>query len=408
MLLSYKYRIYPNVLQEHTLKVVFEFCRQLYNAALEERRSSWKIKKENVTYNQQASQIKGIKKTDLITSQIVYGQILQQVLKQVDLAFKKFFRRIKNGDKKPGFPRFKNAKAFNSICFPQTDFGSETGVSGGVILNNDQKHITIFGIPGDVKIKYHRPFEGRCKNVRIVREGTKWYVVLTCDDVPQKTSPSTGKTIGIDMGISTFVTTSDNIHYDHPRSYMTSKETLAARQRKLATKQKGSKNYKKASKLVRKTHEHLTNIRHDHQHKLANKFIVENDQIIIEKLNITSMLEAKGFGAKNSNITDASWGSFAAKLKYKAERAGKSVIEVDPRNTSKTCSGCGTIKKLMPLSSRQFCCNKCNLSLDRDHNAALNILRLGLSHAAQIPSLKSPNVGTGHFTTDQSWSYIDL
>jgi len=402
MLLSYKYRIYPNVLQEHTLWAVFAFCRQLYNAALEERISRWKIKKENVTYNQQCKSIKGIK-TDLLTSQIVYSQVLQQVLKQVDIAFQNFFRRIKNGDKKPGYPRFKNVKAFNSICFSQCNFDIR-----GIRLSDDQKHIMIFGIPGLVKIKYHRPFEGRCKNVRIVREGSKWFVVLTCDDVPQKASPSTGKTIGIDLGISKFVTTSDNIHYDHPRSYMTSKETLAARQRKLATKQKGSKNYRKIQKTVRETHEHLTNIRHEYQHDLANKLVDQNDTIVIEKLNIVSMLEAKGFDVKNENITDASWGSFAAKLKYKAERAGKSVIEVDPRNTSKTCSGCGTIKKLMPLSSRQFCCNKCNLSLDRDHNAALNILRLGLSHAAQIPSLKSPNVGTGHFTTDQSWSYIDL
>lgn len=384
MLLSYKYRIYPNVLQEHTLWAVFTFCRQLYNAALEERITSWKIKKENVTYNQQAKSIKGIKNTDLITSQIVYGQVLQQVLKQVDVAFQNFFRRIKNGDKKPGYPRFKSSKRFNSILFPQSNFGSG-GRYGGIKLSDDQKHITIFGIPGLVKIKYHRPFEGRCKNVRIVREGSKWFVVLTCDDIPLKPKASTGKTIGIDLGISTFVTTSDNVHYDHPRSYMTSKQTLAARQRKLATKQKGSKNYKKASKLVRKTHEHLTNIRHDHQHKLANKLIVENDQIIIEKLNITSMLEAKGFGAKNSNITDASWGSFAAKLKYKAERAGKSVIEVDPKNTSKTCSGCDTIKDKMPLDVRTYECPNCNLNLDRDHNAALNILRLGLSHAALEP-----------------------
>jgi len=391
VLLSYKYRIYPNVLQEHTLWAVFVFCRQLYNAALEERISSWKHLRKSVSYFDQVKSIKGIKKTDLITSQIIYSQVLQQVLKQVDIAFQNFFRRLKNGDKKSGFPRFKkNTKRFNSILFPQCDFDV-----GGIRLSNDQKHITIFGIPGLVKIKYHRPYEGRCKNVRIVREGFKWFVVLTCDDVPQKALSSTGKTIGIDLGISTFVTTSDNIHHHHPKAYKTSKETLAARQRKLATKQKGSKNYRKASKSVRETHEHLTNIRHEYQHDLANKLVDQNDTIVIEKLNIVSMLEAKGFDVKNENITDASWGSFAAKLKYKAERAGRSVIEVNPRNTSKTCSGCGTIKKSMPLNSRTFCCDKCNLSLDRDHNAALNILRLGLSHAAP-PSLKSPNVGTGH------------
>ena len=389
MLLSYKYRIYPNVLQEHTLWAVFAFCRQLYNAALEERISNWKHLRKSISYFEQCKSVKGIN-GQLLTSQIIYSQTIRAVLKQVDAAFQNFFRKFKNGDRKPGYPRFKSIKSFNSILFPQCNFDVR-----GIRLSDDKKHITIFGIPGLVKIKYHRPFEGRCKNVRIVREGSKWYAVLTCDDVPQKALPSTGKVIGIDMGISTFVTTSDNVHYDHLRAYKTSKETLAARQRKLALKQKGSKNYRKIQKTVRETHEHLTNIRHDHQHKLANKLIEDNDCIVVEKLNITSMLEAKGFDVKNENITDASWGSFAAKLKYKAERAGKSVIEVNPRNTSKTCSGCGTIKDKMPLSSRTFSCS-CGVNLDRDHNAAINILRLGLSHAAQIPSLKSPTVGTWH------------
>lgn len=399
MVIVYKYRIYPNVLQQHTLWAVFSFCRQLYNAALQERISSWKQRKISIWYKEQSFQLKLFRK-EFETANIVYMQVLQQVLRQVDVAFKNFFRKTKNGHK-GGYPRYKKAKSFNSICFPQTQF--DRGHCNGLRYKDGK--LKIFGIPGLVKIKYHRPFEGRCKNVRIVREGTKWFVVLTCDDVPQKALPSTGKAIGIDLGINTFVTTSDNVHHHHPRSYMTSKETLAARQRKLATKQKGSRNYRKASKLVRETHEHLKNIRHDHQHKLANKLLEENDKIIIEKLNIVFMLEAKGFGVKNENITDASWGSFAAKLKYKAERAGKSVIEVDPRNTSKTCSGCGTIKKSMPLSSRQFCCEKCHLSLDRDHNAAINILRLGLSHAAP-PSLKSPNVGTGHSPMTRKCSRI--
>jgi len=151
--------------------------------------------------------------------------------------------------------------------------------------------------------------------------------------------------------------------------------------RKLANKKRGSNNRKRVKNQLVKAYEKTTNIREDFQHKLANKLLTENDTIVIENLNVKKMMESESFTVSKANIMDASWSSFAAKLAYKAERAGKLLIEVNPANTSKTCSGCGKIKE-MTLADRTYHCEACGLNMDRDHNAALNILRLGMSLAA--------------------------
>jgi len=166
-----------------------------------------------------------------------------------------------------------------------------------------------------------------------------------------------------------------------PKPYKTSKEKLAFWQRKLALKQRGSNNRKKVKKQLARAYEKITNIREDFLHKTANKFIAENDLIIVEKLNIQSMMEQENHQVNKGNIQDASWGNCVSKLNYKAERAGRAVIEVDPANTSRMCSSCGNIKKKLKLSDRIYCCEKCGLKLDRDHNAAKNIYRLGMSLA---------------------------
>jgi putative transposase len=189
----------------------------------------------------------------------------------------------------------------------------------------------------------------------------------------------TGKTIGIDLGINSFVTLDDSTKYYHSKSYKTSLEKLQIRQRKLSLKKLESNNRLKQKKIVIKTHEKIANIREDFQHKLANKLLKEYDKICIEDLDIKNMLKANNFKVKKSNIQDASWGKFVDKLVYKAESAGKLIVKVDPTNTSKTCSSCGNIKVNLTLSNRTYCCSKCGNKIDRDVNAALNIKRLGIN-----------------------------
>lgn len=373
---SFKYRIYPNKAQREAFDDILYFCKDLYNSALEERISSYKRFGKSPSYFDQCGSINGLKNS-FTEAEIIRAQTLQAVLRQLDNAYQNFFRRVKSKTEKAGFPRYKSTDRFRSILFAQCNFDW-----GGVrFLQNDK--LKVYGLPGEVKIVYHRPFEGRCKNVRLLKaSGDKYYVILCCDEVPLKFLPKTGKEIGIDLGLNNFIATSENEIENHPRPYKASRKKLANLQRKFSKKQKNSNNRKKLKLQISRQFEHITNIRQDFQHKLSKKLIEENDTIIVEKLNIKGMLEAKGFEVNKSNISEASWGSFISKLKYKAERAGRAIIEVNPRNTSKTCSCCGNVKSSLSLKDREYCCEVCSLAIDRDLNAAINIKRLGMSLVA--------------------------
>jgi putative transposase len=375
---SFKYRIYPNSQQIEILEKNLNFCSFLYNNALEESISYYKHFGKTRSYSQQCAQLPEIKELFAEQTISIYSQTLQQVLKKRETAFKNFFRRVKSKSGKAGFPRFQSRDRSNSLIFPQAQMIEKHW--GGVKLLENKK-LQIFGIPGELKVKWHRPFQGRCKTVSIKRQAGEFYLILSCDNVPEEHLASTGKSIAIDLGLTNFITTDDGTSFHHPKPYKTSKEKLAYAQRKLSLKQKGSKNRIKAKKQVAKCHEHVANVRKDFQHKLALKLIRENDEIILEDLNVKSMLEAGSFEINNLNISDASWGGFVQILSDKAEKAGRKITKVNPRNTSKTCSRCLKIKESLKLSDRTFDCQSCGLSIDRDHNAALNIRRLGMSLA---------------------------
>ena len=378
---SYKFRIYPNKNQTKSLEKTFAFCRFLYNSALEERISFHKKYDESLSYETQCDALPEIKEVFSDQTDRIYSQTLQQVLKQLDTSFKNFFGGLKKKAKKVGFPRFKNADRFRSILFPQSDLNS----FGVKRLKNNK--VRIYGLPGEVKVVWHREIQGKCKTVRILKQSDKYFLIASCDKVPENRLPKTGKTIALDLGLNSFITDNEGNRILHPKPYKTAKEKLAYLNRKLALKKRGSNNRKKAKQSLARAYEKISNIRDDFQHKLANKIIAENDTIIIEDLNIQKMMENKPkgkekFQVKKENITDASWGSFAAKLVYKAESAGRQVLEVNPMNTSKTCSRCEHIKNEQTLGDREYKCEACGLELDRDHNAALNIYRLGMSLAA--------------------------
>lgn len=334
-----------------------------------------------MSYFDQCKHLPEIKKLFPEETNKIHSQSLQFVLKTVDNSFKSFFRRFKIKSAKFGFPRFKPINRFKSICFPQCNL-----ISGGVKLLKNNK-LKIKGLSGEVKLKLHRPFQGRCKTVQIIKDGNEYYIVLSCENIPLNILEKTNKTIAIDFGIKTFITTDDGTKFHHPKPYKTAKEKLKLANQKLALKQKGSKNRRKAVTALQKVYTKISNIRNDWQHKVANHLIKENDVIIVEKLNIQNMLESKGFDVNKSNITDASWGNFVSLLKYKAENAGREIREVDPKNTSKMCSCCGELNKSLKLADRTFCCQSCGLALNRDVNAAINIRRLGTSLAIDHESI---------------------
>lgn len=372
MNLSYKYRIYPNQIQREALDNVFDFCRFLYNNALEERINYYEKFNKSLTYNSQAKELPEVKEV-FCEAKNVYSQTLQSVLKRLDSSYQSFFRRIKTkSGGKAGFPRFKNKDRFRSILFPQCNL-----INGGVQKRPNNK-LEVFKIPGEIKVVWHRPFQGRCKQVMITRANEKYYIILTCVEVPKEPrQESTGKEIGIDLGIESFVTFDDGAKLRNPKPYKTAKEKLAYLQRRLAAKRRGSNNRKRLKLRLGKQYEKVTNIRKDFQHKVSKQIVDSYDKICVEDLNIKSMLEAKGFEVKKENIADASWGNFVALLEYKAEKAGILLVKVNPANTSKTCSRCDNIKEKLALTERVYHCEACGFVMDRDQNAALNIRRAG-------------------------------
>ena len=302
--------------------------------------------------------------------------MLQNVADRIDKAFQNFFRRVKNGDKKVGYPRFKGFDRYDSLTYKQIDFGWE-------IKDSNLKLSKI----GPIKIKLHRSIVGALRTCIIRRQASKWYACFSCE-VELKPLPKNDKAVGIDVGLENFATLSTKEKIANPRFFKTDQEALAKAQRKLSKQEKGSPERKKAKKVVGRIHERISNRRnnfcHQQARKLANRFGI----ICIEKLNIKGM-QSGNFKSINRNIADVAWNQFANVLSQKAEEAARQLVAVDPKGTSQKCSQCGTIVK-KTLAARWHNCPVCNCHLHRDYNASLNILRLGLQSLGINP--RSPRL----------------
>jgi len=232
---------------------------------------------------------------------------------------------------------------------------------------------------GDIKIKLHRAITGEIRRLNIRRMPTgKWFASFIVEDEPKDPLPNTGLSVGIDVGLKSFIALSDGEHVDNPRFFVHEETALAKAQRKLSKAGKGTPERAKALQVVHRVHERITNKREDFVQKLSLKLVESYDLIVFEDLNIKSMVKNHCLA---KHIADASWSKLITTTSYKAEWAGKRVELVNPANTSQMCSGCGQIVK-KDLSERVHRCAFCGLILDRDHNAAINILRLGLQSVA--------------------------
>jgi putative transposase len=256
-------------------------------------------------------------------------------------------------------PRFKGRDRFRSFAFKQFGVGARL----------DGRRLKLYGI-GRVVVRWHRPIEGTIKAVRIVLKAGKWYACFACEVPESMPLPATGRVIGIDVGISALITTSDGEKVENPKFYREAQAELRRRQRKLARAKKGGKNRWKAKRQVQRWHEHVANQRRDFAHKLSTELVQNYDGIALEDLRVRNMVRNPHL---SKSILDSGWSMFRQFLTYKAESAGRVVAFVDPAYTSKTCSGCGAIFEHLTFSNRWVECD-CGLSLDRDHNAALNVL----------------------------------
>ena len=356
----FMYRIYPTKKQEKKLNEMLEECRWLYNYLLAQRKEVYEQTGKGLTLYQQHATYPVLKQ-ERPSLLMVHSQVLQNVAVRLDLAFKAFFRRVKNGEN-PGYPRFKGKGRYESFTYPQFGFKLD-----------EQDKLFASGI-GHIKIILHRPIKGKIKTLMIRRSSTgKWYASFSCEVEPERL-PECPEEVGIDVGLKTFASLSDGTEIENPRFFRQEEKTLAKVQRKHSKLAKGTPERHKHCKTVARVHERIAWRRENFTHQQSRKIVNSFGVICVEDLHVNRMTHNHCLA---KSIADASWSAFFAQLSSKAEEAGRAFVKVNPAYTSQTCSRCGH-RQLMPLDVRVFDCPCCHAHLDRDLNAAQNILGLGL------------------------------
>ena len=337
-----------------------ETCRILYNNALAERKNAWEKESQSIAYREQQNNLPTLKdcRPDL---RLVHSQVLQDVLRRLDKAFRNFFRRAKASEK-PGYPRFKAANRFDSFTYPQSGIGFEIRC----------KKLWLSKV-GEVNIKLHRelPADAKIKTCTVRHDADQWFACLVVE-LPDAHAASREikSAVGIDLGIANLVALSNGETIENPHWLKQSEQKLAVAQRLLARKKNGSKKREIQQLRVAKLHRKIRRQRTDFLHKLSRTLVNSFDLIVFENLNIKQMM-TKSYVAKS--IADAAWRELVFFTRYKAEEAGAVVQFVEAANTSRQCSSCGTMV-LKALQERVHSCPSCGLVIGRDINAAKNIL----------------------------------
>lgn len=368
---TYKYLLRPDPGQDRQLDFLLWQSRVVYNAALEQRITTYQETGQGIGYAAQWVHFRDLRHENPDTLGQVNASSLQHLLRRLDRSFAAFFRRLKAGEK-PGFPRFKSCKRFHSMEYTYGD---------GCKLRQDEHGRRSFYVQnvGEMRMCFHRdlPDGASLKHVVIKRFSTRWYACLMLDlPDPAKTPTPAGRQVGIDVGLKSLAALSTGELIENPRWLRESLAKLGRLQRHASRQAQGSHRQKKTCGQVTRLHQHVANQRADYLHQLSTRLVAGNDLIAIENLSL-------GFMNRNRHLSlssrDAGFGLFRQMLEYKAESAGIQVIAVNPSNTTQVCSGCG---RVVPkgLSVRVHACPDCGLVLDRDVNAARNILTLALAN----------------------------
>ncbi|MET7536832.1 transposase [Streptomyces sp. NPDC005507] len=404
MMRAYKFLMRPTVRQAQALGEMLRDHCSLYNGALQERRDAYRhVSKTTVRYGQQSVQLKDIRAFDPERQGRWSFSSQQATLRRLDKAFAAFFRRVKSGER-PGYPRFRGVNWFDTVEFPKDGDGCRWDSTP----HDPVTRVRLQGV-GHVRVHQHRPVAGRVKTVSVKREGGRWFVVLTVEQVQTEPLPATGSVIGIDLGIANFLATSDGEFVPNPRHGRSNAAKLEAAQQALSRfprvrRDRRSANHRRAVEKVAKLHRKVRRQRLDHAHKSALDLVREHDFIAHEDLKIRNMVRRaapkpdsgtpggflpNGAGAKaglNRSISDAGWGVFLTILAAKAESAGREVIAVDPRNTSRQCPACGYTAKENRPTQEEFHCVSCGHTAHADTVGATNVLRAGLVRREAAPA----------------------
>lgn len=358
---SYKYRLYPSPEDKELLSLHFGHCRFVYNYFLKEKQEFYLKNKKTLNYNNCSQALTTLKKQkEYVWLKDVNSQSLQQSLKNLETAFGKFF------SKKSKFPKFKRKDGNNSFNVPQN-----------VAIKSDKIYIPKF--KNGIKFVNHRPLKGKICSATISKKPSgKYYVsILAEQNVCIPDAADLTKAVGIDLGIKDFAITSDGKRYPNLKFQKKYQSKLSKLQKHFARKQKGSNRKEKLRIKIAKLHEKITNSREDMQHKLSSSLLNKYDVICLETLAVKNMMQTHKLAYA---IADVSWNSMIQKLEYKAAWKGKKIIKIDHfYPSSKTCHNCGYINQSLTLKDRFWVCPQCGTVLDRDVNAAKNILTRGLT-----------------------------
>ena len=349
MLRTYKFRIYPKKSQQEEMQTHLWLSKNLWNQGLEIAKQMY----------QDFGKFPSRQAYQLISKNSgLHSLTAQNIFIRLDLAIKAKIRR-KKSSQKGGFPRFKNIERMRSLHYPQSGFS----------LNDRKLKVSSFG---EMNIKKHREITGKIKTLTLKKESSgKWFAVFIVDQ--ELVQENHGSIVGIDLGLKTFATISDGTIIKNPRQIRKYEKELIKSDQQLSSKKKGSNNRKKAKLKRAVKYEKLKNVRKDFLHKKSTALVHTYSFIALEELSVQKMAE-QTYG---KSINDAGWREFTNMLSYKAESAGCRVVFVEAKNTTKECSTCGYLSK-KELWERQHNCPSCNLTMDRDLNAAKNILARGL------------------------------
>lgn len=387
---GYKYRIYPTQEQKILLSKHFGSARWVYNYGLFRKIEHYAKEKKTLSrFEIQKDIVKLKKKEETKWLAEVNAQSLQESLINLDKAYTRFFRE------KKGFPNFKSKKNKQSVSFTQ-----------GTKIDFEKKKVYVMKFREGIKCKFSRTFEGKIKTTTISKTTTNKYFVsiLVKQEVKKvkKLKPKIKKAMGIDLGLKSFLVTSNGHTFDNPKFFKKSLKKLKRGQRKFSRKKKGSNNRNKQRIRVALIHEKVTNQRKDFLHKISRQLINDNqvNTYCIENLNVAGMLKNHCLA---QSISDVGWSIFTGYLSYKAEWAGKSILQIGRfAPSSKLCNVCGNINNELTLKNREWSCPKCKTKHNRDFLAACNIRDFAFDKQNKIGR------GTPEFTLGEIGSYSGL
>jgi putative transposase len=361
---AFKFRFYPKPEQSQLLAQTFGCVRYVYNWALHLKTETYTLTGKNLSYNQLSAQLTKLKKKpELVWLNQISSVPIQQALRHLTTAYKNFF------EGRTSKPVFKKKKSEQSATFAANAF----------VWDSQKQSLSLAKMSEPLDIRFSRPLPPNAKpsTINISKDSAnRYFVSILVEDATIQPLAPTNQQVGLDLGLLAVLTTSTNVKYANPRYLKQYAKQLAQAQRELARKQKGSHNYEKARLKVARIYAKIGDCRQDFTHKLTSAIVHENQVIAIESIGVQNMLKNHKLAKA---ISDVNWSELVRQLRYKAEWYGRQVVAVDRYfPSSKTCSECGWVVAELGLDVREWECRGCGAELDRDVNAARNILKEGL------------------------------